>query len=74
MSVTFVKSVLMQIEAKYEQEDGTIVVKYIDVNEDALEYFQSMNIYIGWLQDELMKKEVIPLRIEFSASSPILSN
>lgn len=64
----------MQIEARYEQEDGTVVVKYIEVNQDALDYITAMEDYVGWLQDEVLKKETKPMRISLSASSPISAN
>lgn len=64
----------MQFEARYEEEDGSISIKYLDVNEDALEYINFMQDYIGYLQDELLKEEVIPLKFNLTASSPILPN
>ena len=70
----FAKSDNMQLEARYENEDGSISIKYIELNEDALEYVQYMQDYIGFLQDELLKEEVIPLRIDLHAGSPILPN
>ena len=51
----FAKSDNMQLEARYENEDGSISIKYIEVNEDALEYINFMHDYIGFLQDELAK-------------------
>jgi hypothetical protein len=70
----FAESGQMQIEARYEQEDGSIVVKYIEVNQDALDYITVMENYIDWLQDEVFKKEAKPMRIMLSASSPISAN
>ena len=70
----FAENGQMQIEARYENEDGSITIKYIEVNEDDVEYINFMQDYIGFLQDELLKEEVRPLKIEFSASSPILGN
>jgi hypothetical protein len=74
MNNNFVENAAMQIEARYENEDGSITVKYIEVNDDALEYFKKMSIYIGWLQDELLRQEAEPMVIEFSAKSPLILN
>lgn len=70
----FAESAQMQVEARYENEDGSITIKYIEVNEDAIEYINFMQDYIGFLQDELLKEEVIPLRLDVTASSPIMPN
>jgi hypothetical protein len=74
MSDNFVENERMQIEARYENEDGSITVKYLEVSEDAADYFQKMHYYIGWLQDELLRQEAEPMVIEFSANSPLILN
>ena len=70
----FAENGQMQLEARYENEDGSITIKYIEVSEDALEYINFMHDYIGFLQEELLKEEVRPLVFDITASSPILGN
>jgi hypothetical protein len=65
---------VQQFEARYENEDGSISIKYLEVDEDTLEYINQMLDYIGFLQDELLREEVIPLKLDITASSPIMPN
>lgn len=70
----FAENEPMTIEAQYEDEQGNLYVKIIEVNEDANDYIQAMHTYICFLESELLAMDVSELKINWSESDPIMVN